>query len=110
MARVACAIRGIDVDPRVSLPIRSQDAPAAGRALSARPYGRLFAVLRRHACEAHRHWHPRPDRAPAAGGGLCADLHPGNVIMTADGPRLIDWTGAVAGPPPSTLGSATSSF
>ena len=30
------------------------------------------------------------------GDGLChADLHPGNVIMTADGPRLIDWTGAV---------------
>ena len=25
--------------------------------------------------------------------GLChGDLHPGNVIMTADGPRLIDWT------------------
>jgi Ser/Thr protein kinase RdoA (MazF antagonist) len=26
------------------------------------------------------------------GDGLChADLHPGNVIMTADGPRIIDW-------------------
>jgi len=33
------------------------------------------------------------------GDGLChADLHPGNVIMTADGPRLIDWTGAVRAP------------
>jgi hypothetical protein len=32
--------------------------------------------------------------------GLChADLHPGNVIMTADGPRLVDWTGAVRAPP-----------
>src|SRR5262245_60529273 len=31
--------------------------------------------------------------------GLChADLHPGNVIMTADGPRLVDWTGAVRAP------------
>ena len=30
------------------------------------------------------------------GDGLChGDLHPGNVIMTADGPRLIDWTGAM---------------
>jgi hypothetical protein len=30
------------------------------------------------------------------GDGLChADLHPGNVIMTADGPRLIDWLGTV---------------
>ena len=27
------------------------------------------------------------------GDGLChGDLHPGNVIMTAEGPRLIDWT------------------
>jgi hypothetical protein len=30
------------------------------------------------------------------GGGLChADLHTGNVIMTADGPRIIDWAAAV---------------
>ena len=27
-----------------------------------------------------------------------ADLHPGNVIMTAGGPRLLDWTGAVRAP------------
>ena len=47
--------------------VRSQDAPAAGRPLPARLYGRLVAVLRRHASEAHRHRHPRPDRAPAAG-------------------------------------------
>ena len=33
------------------------------------------------------------------GDGLChGDLHPGNVIMTADGPRLVDWTGAVRAP------------
>ncbi|KRR26397.1 phosphotransferase [Bradyrhizobium lablabi] len=33
------------------------------------------------------------------GDGLChSDLHPGNVIMTADGPRLIDWGGAVRAP------------
>jgi aminoglycoside phosphotransferase (APT) family kinase protein len=33
------------------------------------------------------------------GGGLChADLHPGNVIMTADGPRVVDWIGAVRAP------------
>lgn len=30
---------------------------------------------------------------------LChSDLHPGNVIMTAQGPRLIDWLGAVRAP------------
>jgi len=33
------------------------------------------------------------------GDGLClCDLHPGNVIMTADGPRLVDWSGAVRAP------------
>jgi tRNA A-37 threonylcarbamoyl transferase component Bud32 len=31
--------------------------------------------------------------------GLChCDLHPGNVIMTADGPRLVDWLGLVRAP------------
>jgi Ser/Thr protein kinase RdoA (MazF antagonist) len=35
------------------------------------------------------------DRLPP-GDGLChADLHPGNVIMTADGPRIIDWVCAL---------------
>ena len=39
------------------------------------------------------------------GDGLChADLHSGNVIMTADDPRLIDWTGAVRGPAALDLG------
>lgn len=39
------------------------------------------------------------------GDGLChADLHSGNVIMTAEGPRLIDWTGAVRAPPAYDLG------
>jgi Ser/Thr protein kinase RdoA (MazF antagonist) len=33
------------------------------------------------------------------GDGLChVDPHPGNVIMTANGPRLIDWTFAVRAP------------
>jgi phosphotransferase family enzyme len=40
------------------------------------------------------------------GDGLChADLHPGNVIMTADGPRLIDWSGAVRAPAALDLAS-----
>src|SRR5262245_37722576 len=34
---------------------------------------------------------------PGDGLGHC-DLHPGNVIMTADGPRLVDWGGAVRAP------------
>lgn len=33
------------------------------------------------------------------GDGLChGDLHPGNVIMTADGPRIVDWTMAMRRP------------
>ena len=39
------------------------------------------------------------------GDELChGDLHPGNVIMTAEGPRLIDWTAAVRGPAALDLG------
>jgi Ser/Thr protein kinase RdoA (MazF antagonist) len=39
------------------------------------------------------------------GDGLChADLHAGNVIMTAEGPKLIDWTGAVRAPAALDLG------
>jgi streptomycin 6-kinase len=35
----------------------------------------------------------------APGNELChGDLHPDNVIMTAEGPRLVDWTGSVRGP------------
>lgn len=31
--------------------------------------------------------------------GLChGDLHPGNVIMTEAGPRLVDWSGSVRAP------------
>jgi aminoglycoside phosphotransferase (APT) family kinase protein len=38
--------------------------------------------------------------------GLChGDLHPGNVIMTAEGPRLIDWMGMVRGPAALDLAS-----
>ena len=36
---------------------------------------------------------------PATDDVLChSDLHPGNVIMTAEGPRLIDWLGAARAP------------
>ncbi len=38
------------------------------------------------------------DRLPP-GDGLChADLHPGNVIMTADGAKIIDWVCTVRAP------------
>lgn len=39
------------------------------------------------------------------GDGLChGDLHPGNVIMTPEGPRLVDWSGTVRGPAALDLG------
>jgi hypothetical protein len=39
------------------------------------------------------------------GDGLChGDLHPNNVIMTADGPRIIDWVCAVRAPAAYDLG------
>ncbi len=38
------------------------------------------------------------DRLPAADTLCHGDLHPANVIMTAEGPRLIDWLGTIRGP------------
>ena len=44
------------------------------------------------------------ERLPS-GGGLChGDLHPGNVIMTSEGPRLVDWSSAVRAPAAYDLG------
>jgi len=44
------------------------------------------------------------ERLPS-GDGLChCDLHPGNVIMTAAGPRIIDWDGAVRAPAALDIG------
>ena len=41
----------------------------------------------------------------APGDGLChCDLSPGNVIMTAEGPKLVDWAGAMRAPAALDLG------
>src|SRR4051812_1588267 len=40
----------------------------------------------------------RVERLPPVDELCHGDLHPGNVIMTAEGPRLIDWTGSVRAP------------
>jgi len=46
------------------------------------------------------------DRLPP-GDGLChADLHPGNVIMAADGPKIIDWACALRAPAVFDIGRA----
>ncbi|MGW3443059.1 phosphotransferase family protein [Streptomyces sp. NPDC001076] len=48
-----------------------------------------------------RRLHAVPGRDPADPGArvLHLDLHPDNVMMTPDGPRVIDWTNAEDGPP-----------
>ncbi|MFD4601819.1 phosphotransferase family protein [Streptomyces sp. NPDC058464] len=48
-----------------------------------------------------RRLHAVPGREPADPGArvLHLDLHPDNVILTPDGPRVIDWTNAEDGPP-----------
>ena len=70
------------------------------RPLTFRRQARLLARL--HAVV---HAVPAPEWLPApfgdAGGApvlLHRDLHPQNVILTADGPRIIDWEGAARGP------------
>ena len=44
------------------------------------------------------------DRLPSKDAPCHADLHSGNVIMTDNGPKLIDWTGAVRAPAVLDLG------
>jgi len=67
LTRTGAMTRGQAGTILATLPCRSQDAPAAGRAPPARLDRRLVAVRQRHASEAHRHRHPRPDRALVAG-------------------------------------------
>jgi tRNA A-37 threonylcarbamoyl transferase component Bud32 len=65
----------------------------------ARAYGRLLAGL-------HEDLHRLPApaelrlRAPFGVGAalLHCDLHPGNVLLSPDGPMVIDWTNAALGP------------
>ena len=63
-------------------------------------YARMLAGL-----HARLHEIPAPDDLPGHGVNAQArrvlhlDLHPGNVLVTADGPYVIDWTIARAGDP-----------
>jgi aminoglycoside phosphotransferase (APT) family kinase protein len=68
------------------------DAVAAGDH-GARAAGRVLADL-------HTRLHALPSRSGAPDDRvLHLDLHPANVILTARGPVLIDWTNATDGPP-----------
>ena len=83
------------------------DGPTMLAALSRRPLAfrkqarllaRLHAVV--HAVPALE-WLPAPFGDGDRDGAqvlLHRDLHPQNVILTADGPRIIDWEGAARGP------------
>ncbi|MEU9387475.1 phosphotransferase [Streptomyces sp. NPDC048279] len=66
--------------------LAAETDPAEGGALLASLLRRLHAV---------------PGRDPADPGSrvLHLDLHPDNVMLTPDGPRVIDWTNAEDGPP-----------
>lgn len=66
--------------------------------------------------ELHNRLHeiPAPEwlpRLPAGGDRvLHLDLHPDNVMMTADGPVVIDWRNAMAGPPQADIASVVVLF
>jgi aminoglycoside phosphotransferase (APT) family kinase protein len=67
----------------------------------ARTLARMHNQL--HAIEAPS-WLPRP-----LGPGdkvMHLDLHPGNVMLTADGPVVIDWSNGAAGPPGADVAMA----
>ena len=81
------------------------DGPTMLNALARRPV--TFRAQARLLARLHAAVHAVPalDWLPApfgAGDGaqvlLHRDLHPQNVILTADGPRIIDWEGAARGP------------
>jgi aminoglycoside phosphotransferase (APT) family kinase protein len=86
-------------------------ADLASKPWRARRHGRTLAALhdRLHEVEAP------PDLPHLLGQGrsgqgsrvLHMDLHPGNVMLTADGPVVIDWSNVVAGPPGADVAMAT---
>ena len=70
--------------------------------LTSRPWrtarqGRVLAALHN---QLHQIAAPEGLRRPFGTGDriMHLDLHPGNVMLTADGPVVIDWTNAAAGP------------
>lgn len=80
-------------------------ADLASKPWRARKYGRILAGLhdRLHEIEAP------PGLRAAFGPGravLHLDLHPGNVMLTASGPVVIDWTNAHAGAPGADVAMA----
>src|SRR5262245_26467365 len=89
-------------DDGKDLVMEKVEGPTMLQAIEKKPwkigeYGRLLGDL-------HRQLHelPGPDFVPKVEGGdrfLHFDLHPLNVILSPDGPVVIDWTNACSGPP-----------
>src|SRR5262249_8387305 len=81
--------------PRDPLSVRAQRTPPPPEAALLRA---CFAAASRVPCGIPEHIAAsvlnQIERLPP-GDGLCPDLHPANGIMTADDPRLIDWTASV---------------
>jgi aminoglycoside phosphotransferase (APT) family kinase protein len=81
--------------------------PTMLQAVARQPWtlGRLARLLARLHDQVHAvpglSWQP----APYGDGDalLHRDLHPDNVILTQDGPRVIDWEGAARGPAPADV-------
>jgi aminoglycoside phosphotransferase (APT) family kinase protein len=79
---------------------RSMLTDLARRPWRLRSHARLLACLH---CQLHAISAPTWLDSPFRDGRalLHLDLHPENVIVAADGPCVIDWTNAAAGPPPA---------
>jgi aminoglycoside phosphotransferase (APT) family kinase protein len=96
-------------DDGKDLVMEKVEGPTMLQAIEKKPwkigeYGRLLGDL-------HRQLHelPGPDFVPKVEGGdrfLHFDLHPLNVILSPDGPVVIDWTNACSGPPGTDIARA----
>jgi len=85
IATLAVAIHNTQPPPKV-LPLRTWMGYALQGSESHMPAHILDGIF------------PLIDRLPPADGLCHCDLHPGNVIMTPEGPRLIDWLGMMRAP------------
>ena len=78
--------------------------------LASRPWlvARHARVLARLHDQLHQIAAPAGLRRPFGSGDRIVhlDLHPGNVMLTPDGPVVIDWTNAAAGPPGADVAMA----
>lgn len=96
-------------DDGQDLVMEKVEGPTLLQAIERKPwrigaYGRLLGDL-----HVQLHELPGPDFVPQIEGGdrfLHFDLHPLNVILSPDGPVVIDWTNASCGPPGTDVGRA----